>query len=359
MSDHRFSSVSSKGKITPVLSLAEALAVLHGTDYVWLDYFNPTVEEITALTEPFGLHPLTIEDCFDEEQVPKIDDFPTYTHLVFNSYRYADGELEIEELDCIIGKNFLVTVHRNAAGRRLIGAPIDASIQRDLPNVKKGPDLLLHVILDWVVDEKIKAIEALQEELNEAEEAVLNDPLAFKPELVMHLRQRLLSLRKSVVHEREVLVRVCRKDSPFITERAIYHFRDIHDHLTRFFELIEICREMVTGLMELYLSIINNRMSAYANQTNRAVRRLTLITTIFMPLTLLAGIGGMSEWSMMTGPENWKVSYPLFLAVMVIMGAGNYVVLRWLDRKSGDERERDVPGAALNTRKSRPPEARR
>lgn len=358
MSDHRFSSMSPKGKLSRFETLEEALLALRGADYIWLDYFNPTVEELTALTEPLGLHALTIEDCLDEQQIPKIEDFPSYTHLLFNYYDYAAGVLQVEELDCIIGKNFLVTVHRNAAGRRLISSKIDDAIARDQLNVRKGPDLLLHIILDFVVDEKLKAIETLQEELNDAEDAVLNDPLAFRPDFVMHLRQTLLSLRKSVVHEREVLVRVCRKDSPYITERAIYHFRDIQDHLTRFFELIEISREMVSGLMELYLSVINNRMSAYANQTNRAVRRLTLITTIFMPLTLLAGVGGMSEWSMMTGPENWRISYPIFFGLMALMGVANYAALRWLDQRSGDDRERDVPGTALQLR-GEPPTAPR
>ena len=95
-------------------------------------------------------------------------------------------------------------------------------------------------------------------------------------------------------------------------------------------------RDIVTSLMEMYLSLVNNRMAMVANRTNRSVRRLTLITTIFMPLTLLAGIGGMSEWSMMTGPDNWRIAYPLFLLGMAVIGAINYVLLRWVERKRGD-----------------------
>ncbi len=127
-----------------------------------------------------------------------------------------------------------------------------------------------------------------------------------------------MSLRKSLFHEREILIKICRKDCPFIAEKAIFHYRDIYDHLAKFFELTESYRDIVTSLMEMYLSMLNNQMTKAANETNVTVRRLTFITTIFMPLTLLAGIGGMSEWSMMTGPENWRIAYPAFLLAMVV-----------------------------------------
>ena len=144
----------------------------------------------------------------------------------------------------------------------------------------------------------------------------------------MRLRRDLLTLRKSLFHEREILVKICRRDSPYVSEKAIYHFRDIYDHLAKYFEMLEICREMITSLMEMYLSMINNRMAEVANRTNATVRRLTLITTVFMPLTLLAGIGGMSEWSMMTGPSNWRIAYPAFILGMAVIGAVNYWMLK-------------------------------
>jgi magnesium transporter len=91
------------------------------------------------------------------------------------------------------------------------------------------------------------------------------------------------------------------------------------------------------NLMEMYLSMLNNRMTLTANRTNITLRRLTFIATIFMPLTLVASIGGMSEWSMMTGPENWRISYPLFMLAMAMLGVGTYLLLRWLDAKSARE----------------------
>ena len=150
---------------------------------------------------------------------------------------------------------------------------------------------------------------------------------------LLHLRRDLLTIRKNLFHEREILVKICRKDCPFIGEQAIYVYRDIYDHLAKLFELTESSREIVTSLMEMYLSILNNQMAKAANNTNATVRRLTFITTIFMPLTLLAGIGGMSEWSMMTGPTNWRIAYPAFMLAMLVLGIASYFLLRWIEKQ--------------------------
>ena len=98
-------------------------------------------------------------------------------------------------------------------------------------------------------------------------------------------------------------------------------------------------RDILANLTEMYLSLINNQMARVANRTNKSVRRLTLITTIFMPLSLLAGIGGMSEWSMMTGPENWRLAYPAFGAAMALIGAASYLLLKRVERREGNHRD--------------------
>ncbi len=103
--------------------------------------------------------------------------------------------------------------------------------------------------------------------------------------------------------------------------------------MAKFFEVIEICRELIATITEIHLSMVNNQMAMVANRTNRVVRRLTLITTIFMPLTMLAGIGGMSEWTMMTGSQHWRTAYPLFMVAMAVIGVASYHLLRWLDAK--------------------------
>jgi magnesium transporter len=232
-----------------------------------------------------------------------------------------------------IGEDFLVTVNGHSPENQQLLKDIERIVELDPESSREGPAYLLHVILDHIVDQKFVAIEALEEELDKTEEAILSDLPNFKPAALLHLRRDLLALRKSLFHEREILVKICRHDCPFIPERALIFYRDIYDHLAKFFELTETSRDIVTSLMEMYLSMLNNQMAKTANQTNATVRRLTFITTIFMPLSLLAGIGGMSEWSMMTGPGNWRFAYPAFLLAMAALGTLSYFFLKWLERR--------------------------
>ncbi len=324
------------GGLRPLAGVADALACRGQGGYVWIDLVDPTAADLGALAGPLGLHPLAIEDCLDEDQVPKVEDYPGHTFLLLNRFTYAGREVATEEVDFVLGKDFLVTVsgHGRRAGRAFDRAEVMAG--QDLATVEKGPDFLLHVLLDAVVDSKLGPIEALEDDIEAAEEGMLRDASSFRLEDMVRLRRGLLVLRKSLFHEREILVKICRRDSPFVSEAAIYHFRDVYDHLAKFFELVEINRDILTSLTEMYLSLVNNRMARVANRTNRTVRRLTLITTIFMPLTLLAGIGGMSEWSMMTGPHNWRISYPLFLLALAVIGVANYYLLKWSERKPFD-----------------------
>jgi magnesium transporter len=334
MSESKFYHISPEGLFYNTGSAEKALLSLKDGGFIWFNYFEPDKKELTSLTDTLGLHPLSIEDCLDEKQVPKIEHFPGNTFILFNSFFYNEKILHIDEVDLFIGKNFLVTVSGyHSEGRRAING-IEGFIEYERENVKKGPANLMHVIMDHIVDQKFHALETMEDELEAAEEFVVDSPDKFNPGELVRLRRDLLSLRKSLYHEREILVKICRMDCPFIGEKAIFHFRDIYDHLAKFLELTETYREIVTSLMELYSSMLNNLMTKVSNETNSSVRRLTLIATIFMPLTLLASIGGMSEWSMMTGPSNWKIAYPLFLAAMVVIGIANYMLIRRMERRA-------------------------
>ena len=334
MSESWFYHLPQTGKPVRCATADAALAAAKDGGFVWLNYCQPTREELANLIEPLGIHPLSIEDCFDKNQLPKIEDFPTNTFILFNAFDYSNRELLIGEIDLFIGENFLVTVSQRNSEKCWLWDGIEQIVATDSERAQQGPAFLMHIILDQVVDHKFLAIEALEDELDTVEEALLADAASLKPGDLIRFRRYLANLRKSLFHEREILAKICRKDCPFIPDEAIFHYRDIYDHLARFFELTESYRDMVTSLMEMYLSLLNNQMTKTANATNATVRRLTIITTIFMPLTLLAGIGGMSEWSMMTGPENWGFTYPAFILAMVVLGFANYYLLKWLERRN-------------------------
>jgi magnesium transporter len=329
----RFYQIGPGAKFTEYVGLDEALRALREGAKVWFDFTKPSREILEKLSAPLGLHSLAIEDCVDEDEIPKMEEYQSNTFIIFNRFLYAERKLTVREVDFFLGKNFLVTVNVRDGDSAKYFDKLEESVRRDPTNVQKGPDFLLHVILDFIVDEKFDTIEGLQEELDHAEEAVLNNVSNFKPVLIIDLRKSLLLLRKSLFHEREILVKICRRDSPFVGEKALFHFRDIYDHLSRFYELTEFAREIMASLVEMYLSVINNQLNVAANRTNQVVRRLTLITTIFMPLTLIAGIGGMSEWSMMTGPENWRISYSLLILGMLVISGFTYLLLRVAERR--------------------------
>ena len=341
MSESRFYHFPPSGIFYNTGSAAAAISAVREGGFIWLNFFEPIKNELSALIDPLGIHPLSVEDCMDDMQVPKIEHFPKNTFIIFNAFTYIEKTLKIDEVDFFIGENFLITVSGYHSENRKPMNGIEGFIEHELENARKGPAFLMHILMDHIVDQKFHAIEAMEGELEEAEEILLATPATFNPAELVRLRRYLLSLRKSLFHEREILVKICRMDCPFVGEKAIFHFRDIYDHLAKFLELTETYREIVTSLMELYTSLLNNLMTRASNETNSSVRRLTLIATIFMPLTLLASIGGMSEWSMMTGSSNWRIAYPLFLLGMVLIGIINYWLIRRIERQGLWHKRRD------------------
>jgi magnesium transporter len=332
MSDSKFYHFSSTGLYYGVETIEKSVALLKEGGFIWFNFYKPSREEISSLINTVGIHPLSVEDCFDEKQVPKIEYFTNNTFIIFNAFHYIGEELIIDEINLFIGKNFLITVSGHNSGDRKPLDNVIEIIENNHSEAKTGPDFLMHIILDYLVDQKYKSFDDMEDELEEAEELLIDNVEKFEPLKLIRLRKALMILRKSLFHEREILVKICRLDCPFVTEKAVVHYRDVYDHLSKFFELTETYREIETSLMELYTSLLNNLMTKMSNDTNLSVRRLTLIATVFMPLTLIASIGGMSEWSMMTGPSNWKTTYPLFLLGMVVIGVIEYFLIKRVEK---------------------------
>jgi len=333
MKESSFYHITKDGHFKKLATVKETLSIMNSGGYVWFSIYNPSIEILTELSEPLELHPLAVEDCLDDHQIPKIDVFDKSTFILFNSFAFEENRLKIEEVNLFLGDNYLITVSRHVLFEQKQFDEIERVISSKNKNIKSGPAYLMHLILDKIVDQKFAAIRAIEDAIEASEERMINFPATFKSLDLQLLRRDILSMRKSIFHEREVLVIICRKDNKLIPQNIDIYYRDIYDHLNKFFELAESFREIVTSLSEMHLSMLNNQMTISAQKTNRTVQRLTFITTIFMPLTLLAGIGGMSEYSMMTGPENWKISYSLFLFGMVVLGVTTFYILKWMDRR--------------------------
>jgi magnesium transporter len=333
MSESKFYHFSPTGLFYGVESLAETVTALREGGFIWLNYYKPEKEDLNLLIDLIGIHPLSVEDCFDDKQVPKIEHFQNNTFILFNAFCYTNQTLYTDEVNLFIGKNFLITVSGHNCDDRRPLKNIENIIEHDNVNAKTSPAMLMHKVLDFMVDQKYDAFDTMEDELEGAEDFLIDNVAEFQPMQLIRIRRNLVLLRKSLFHEREILVKINRLDCPFIPEKAVIPYHDIYDHLAKFFELTETYREIETSLMELYTSLLNNEMTKMSNETNVTVKRLTLITTVFMPLTLIASIGGMSEWTMMTGGEgNWKPAYTLLMAGMLVVGAINYFFIKGLEK---------------------------
>jgi len=304
MKSHHLYHFSPDGAVTEAPTLKKALSLKEKAGFIWLAYASPEKKDLDPLAEALGLHPLSIEDCFDDDYLPKIDIFPEYTGILFNDFLNADGTVTIREMNFFLGKDSLVSVFRDGSSEIHQCAKIVAELAMDTAQPALGPCAVLHAILDRVIDNKFASWKRWGQISESRIRPHRKSPVDTAK---LHaIRQSLRVMRKSLFHEREILARLCRRDSPFIREGDLAYFSNLYDHLAKFVELVESNRETVTNLAQIQLSLTSNAMAESANRTNRSVNRLTLITTIFMPLSLVAGIGGMSEWTMITGTDTGR-----------------------------------------------------
>ena len=252
MSESKFYHFTQEGLFYGIETIDGAIEATREGGFVWFNFYQPSKEILSSLVDKIGIHPLSVEDCFDEEQVPKIEYFANNTFIIFNSFSYEKNALFIDEVNLFIGRNFLITVSGHNSDERKPLDHLEQIIENGNTNAKLGPDYLMHIVLDWLVDAKYKAFDDMEEELEKAEESLLENVEKFQPFQLISMRKNLMRLRKTLYHEREILVKICRLDCPFVSEKAIVHYRDIYDHLAKFFELTETYREIETSLMELY-----------------------------------------------------------------------------------------------------------
>ena len=329
----RFFFINPVGELSYVPSITDAIKAAQDGGYLWLDYCDPTKDDLEPLISLFIIHPLSIEDCLNEEQLPKLDLFPNYSFMVFNIFETSPDGVLAHELNLAIGENFVISVTHRDSDNRPFMQGMERLVERETQKVRSGPSFLLHLLIDTVVDRKFLAIDRIETRLDGDEAEILKDSPDYDLSRLLDSRRDLMTIRKSVFYEREVLSKLIRQDSPFIAEKSLYFYRDVYDHLSRYYEISETARDQVTSLMEIHLSLVNNGMAATSNRTNAIMRRLTLISSIFMPLTLISGIGGMSEFTMMVGQENWKIGYIVLLVLMVVVAIINFLLLRRMEGK--------------------------
>lgn len=311
------------GRLSTDASPESLLAALRDEKAVfWLDMYSPSEEEYSLLDDIFGFHPLSIEDCMQYNVRPKID---RYTHTgeanpdpyYFIAIHGPDLQTfqenqQAKELDIFFSRRYLITVHDEL--HRPVTELADRAANDPELILDQGTDKLLHTILDTVVDHYEPILDYLEESLADLEDSALKDPRqALLSEIAMKKRE-LLNLRRTIAPQREVIAQLARGDVPFIRESIRLYFRDVQDHLIRVVETVEIYRELVLGVRDIYLSSLSNNL-------NQVMKILTTITVIALPMTVVTSMYGMNipHMPFQDHPNGFWIVWGIIVALITTM----------------------------------------
>jgi magnesium transporter len=310
---------------TEVQAIDDCFSYIDNPTVTWINIdglHEPTV--IERLGNRLGIHPLVLEDILHTGQRPKMEDFEGYLFVVLKMLQYDEKLNQIigEQISLIVGPNYVISFQEREGD---IFNPIRDRIKNGKGRIKRaGADYLAYALLDTVVDHYFVILEALGEEIESLEDKLVIHPTPETLQTIHKLKAEMIFLRKSVWPLREVVSGLERGDSPLVAESTRIYLRDVYDHTIQVIETIETFRDMVTGMLDIYLSSISNRM-------NEVMKVLTIIATIFIPLTFVAGIYGMNFKFM---PElEWHWGYPAALGVMVAIAMVMFIYFRgkkWL-----------------------------
>ncbi|UCC99854.1 MAG: magnesium/cobalt transporter CorA, partial [Phycisphaerales bacterium] len=300
----------------------EFLATKEGL--LWVDMEDVKNEDAELLSSVFCFHPLAVEDCVSKDiHPPKIDDFEDYLFVIIHgiNYHIESEVVETTELALFLGRNYVVSSHD--VPMRSVSSMLDR-VRKDGRPMRRGADFLAHDIIDSLVDNIMPTINGMDEKNDQLEDQALHGPKRETLMSIMQLKRSILALTRIILPQREIVNRLSRGEYTLIRERAQIYYRNIYDHLERVEMLSLGLRDMTESVLNTYLSSVSNRM-------NEVMKVLTLIATIFIPLTFIAGIYGMNFANM---PElQWRYGYFGILMVMAVIGISLVVYFRrkkWL-----------------------------
>ncbi len=303
-----------------------AAAIQDKSGILWVDFSGEDPEPTEQiLLRTFGFHPLAVDDALRETHVPKVDDWESYLYIAMHAISFTSGEDDIEgiELDIFLGDNYIVTHH---------DFPIQAlnrvwdSSTKDKRYFKRGADHVLYKLTDELIVDYMQVVESLDEEIELVEAEVLGKPSSQIVQRIFTLKRATLHLRRVLSPLREVLNKLARDDYDVIDAKDRVYFRDVYDHLVRLHDISESLRDLVGGVLDTYLSVINNRM-------NEIMKTLTLITTLFMPITFVTGFFGMNFFQPVSTELIRWTSNPVFIIMLIIVISTPAAMFLWMRRR--------------------------
>jgi magnesium transporter len=317
----------SKGQFRTDLKVDEYSKALQDMESVlWVDFEEtPSETDEPILRQVFGFHPLAVDDALRETHVPKLDDWEKYLYIVIQALTFLreDCSLNALELDVFLGKNYIVTHH---------DLPIPAltrvwqTCQRDERYLKMNADHFLYKLIDEMMVDYMLTVEDIDEEIDRVETLIFAKPSPDIVQLLFALKRVTLHLRRAISPLREVLNKLARDNFAVVDAKDRIYFRDIYDHLVRLHDISESLRDLVGGALDTYLSVINNRM-------NDIMKTLTVITTLFMPISFLVGFFGQNFFQPISTPlAKWTGLLPFILsmAILILVPTG---MLLWIRRR--------------------------
>jgi magnesium transporter len=292
---------------------------------LWVDFEGEAPQAAEPiLTGIFRFHPLAVDDALEETHSPKVDDWGEYVYIVLNALELNDAlEAKISELDVFLGANYVVTHHD--APLACIEKTYQSSL-RDTRHISQGADHLLYKLVDTLVADYMPGVEKLDDKIDEVEDKVLGNPQQDTIQEIFALKRALQVMRRILTPQREVLNKLARDDFQVIDPKDRIFFRDVYDHLVRLHDLNESMRDLVSGALDTYLSAVNNRM-------NDIMKTLTIITTLFMPLTFVTGFFGMNFFEPSHPFPAWT-SLLVFSLTLLGMIVTPLVMFRWMKRQT-------------------------
>jgi magnesium transporter len=307
-----------------VASVAELLPYRQGRHKVWINVEGVDPHVVAELGEMFGLHPLALEDVINTGQRPKRDEYEGHYFLVMRSLTLNE-RLDSEQISNFLGESYVITI-QEVPGDSF--DPVRARLRSGAGRMRKrGPDYLMYALIDALVDEFFPILEVMGERLEDLENEVVEEPRPATMQAIHHSKRDLLVLRRAAYPQREVIHSLAREETPLVSRETRLYLRDTYDHTIQVMDIVETYRELVSGMVDIYLSSLSNKL-------NEVMKVLTIIATLFIPLTFIAGIYGMnfdpdtSPWNM---PElRWYWGYPMSLALMGVTAA---VLIMYFRRK--------------------------
>jgi magnesium transporter len=301
----------------------ELLAFKNPAGITWITIDGPgNTDAINQLAERYRIHPLTVEDILNTEQRPKVEEFEHYLFICLKAIHESDGEVKLDQISMVIQDDTVISFRVGETGRdifegtrkRILGATNRAR--------RMGTDYLVYGLMDSVVDEYFSTLEFLGAGIEDFEERAVDEGDSKFINDIQKIRQQLLRVRRAIWPLRDSLSFISRMDTPLIRDELDPFFKDLHENVIQAAETLEVYRELVSGIMEVNLSSVSNRM-------NKVMKVLTIISTVFIPLTFVVGVYGMNFAFM---PElHYRYAYPITWGVMLLIAGGMIVYFKRKD----------------------------